>query len=50
MGEIASEAIIARLADWEADAVFGLPGDGTNGIMEGLRLPDRYPERSRTLR
>jgi pyruvate dehydrogenase (quinone) len=31
------EAIIARLADWGVDTVFGLPGDGINGIMEGLR-------------
>ncbi len=37
MGEIASEALIARLADWGVDTVFGLPGDGINGIMEGLR-------------
>ncbi|MET7392313.1 thiamine pyrophosphate-dependent enzyme [Dactylosporangium sp. NPDC005572] len=31
------EAIIARLADWGVDTVFGLPGDGVNGLMEGLR-------------
>ena len=31
------EALIARLADWGVDTVFGLPGDGINGIMEGLR-------------
>ncbi|MGI5243961.1 thiamine pyrophosphate-dependent enzyme [Dactylosporangium sp. CA-139066] len=31
------EAIIARLADWGVDTVFGLPGDGINGLMEGLR-------------
>ncbi|MEV0568044.1 thiamine pyrophosphate-dependent enzyme [Dactylosporangium sp. NPDC050588] len=31
------EALIARLADWGVDTVFGLPGDGVNGIMEGLR-------------
>jgi pyruvate dehydrogenase (quinone) len=34
---IASEALIERLADWGVDTVFGLPGDGINGIMEGLR-------------
>ncbi len=37
MAAIASEAIITRLADWGADTVFGIPGDGINGIMEGLR-------------
>jgi pyruvate dehydrogenase (quinone) len=37
MGQIASEALIERLADWGIDTVFGLPGDGINGIMEGLR-------------
>nr|BFE62053.1 thiamine pyrophosphate-binding protein [Dactylosporangium thailandense] len=31
------EAIIARLAAWGVDTVFGLPGDGINGLMEGLR-------------
>jgi pyruvate dehydrogenase (quinone)/pyruvate oxidase len=37
MARIASEALIGRLADWGVDTVFGLPGDGINGIMEGLR-------------
>ena len=37
MGAIASEALISRLADWGVDTVFGLPGDGINGLMEGLR-------------
>jgi len=37
VGRIASEALIERLADWGVDSVFGLPGDGINGIMEGLR-------------
>ncbi|ONK13036.1 putative thiamine pyrophosphate-containing protein YdaP [Streptomyces sp. MP131-18] len=26
-----------RLVDWGVDTVFGLPGDGVNGLMEGLR-------------
>src|SRR5215468_2874650 len=34
---IASEVMIGRLADWGVDTVFGLPGDGINGIMQGLR-------------
>ncbi|HEY2793863.1 MAG TPA: thiamine pyrophosphate-binding protein, partial [Micromonosporaceae bacterium] len=37
MGQIAAEVMIARLADWGVDTVFGIPGDGINGIMEGLR-------------
>ncbi|GAB1692281.1 thiamine pyrophosphate-dependent enzyme [Krasilnikovia sp. M28-CT-15] len=37
MGQIAAEAMIARLAEWGVDTVFGMPGDGINGIMEGLR-------------
>lgn len=44
MARIASEAIIERLADWGVDTVFGLPGDGVNGIMEGLR---RHQDRVR---
>src|SRR5918911_1825313 len=37
METIASEVLISRLAEWGVDTVFGLPGDGINGIMEGLR-------------
>jgi pyruvate dehydrogenase (quinone)/pyruvate oxidase len=44
MARIASEALIARLAEWGVDTVFGLPGDGINGIMEGLR---RHADRVR---
>ncbi len=44
MGQITSEALIERLADWGVDTVFGLPGDGINGLMEGLR---RHQDRIR---
>ncbi len=37
METITSEVLIVRLADWGVDTVFGIPGDGINGIMEGLR-------------
>ncbi|BCJ47037.1 pyruvate oxidase [Actinoplanes ianthinogenes] len=37
MAEIVSEVLIERLAAWGVDTVFGIPGDGINGIMEGLR-------------
>src|ERR1700758_2203135 len=39
MAKIASELLWERLADWGVDTVFGLPGDGINGLMEGLRRP-----------
>src|SRR6266511_3950502 len=42
MTTIASEVLISRLADWAVDTVYALPGDGINGVMEGLRrLRDR---------
>ena len=44
MSRIASESLIERLADWGVDTVFGIPGDGINGIMEGLR---RHQDRVR---
>ncbi|GAA3454043.1 thiamine pyrophosphate-dependent enzyme [Dactylosporangium matsuzakiense] len=37
MGEITAEVLVSRLAEWGVDTVFGIPGDGINGIMEGLR-------------
>jgi pyruvate dehydrogenase (quinone)/pyruvate oxidase len=42
--QIASELMVERLIDWGVDTVFGLPGDGINGIMEGFR---RHKERIR---
>jgi len=47
MKKIASELLVERLIDWGVDTVFGLPGDGINGIMEGLRRhQDRISRRS----
>src|SRR6185312_2579138 len=37
MGMIAAELLVTRLADWGVDTVFGLPGDGINGLTEALR-------------
>src|ERR1700754_2985838 len=37
MGQTASDVLIEGLLDWGVDVVFGLPGDGINGIMEALR-------------
>src|SRR6185437_2831101 len=42
--KIAAEALIERLADWGVDTIFGLPGDGINGITEALR---RHQDRLR---
>src|ERR1700747_3674923 len=33
----ASDVFIDALCDWGVDTIFGLPGDGINGIMEALR-------------
>ena len=33
----AAEVIVDRLIDWGVSVVFGLPGDGINGLMEALR-------------
>lgn len=33
----ASDVLVESLIDWGVDVVFGLPGDGINGIMEALR-------------
>jgi pyruvate dehydrogenase (quinone)/pyruvate oxidase len=37
MAQTASDVLIDRLIDWGVDTIFGLPGDGINGIMEALR-------------
>jgi pyruvate dehydrogenase (quinone) len=33
----AADVLVDRLTDWGVRVVFGLPGDGINGIMEALR-------------
>ncbi len=35
--ETASDQLVQRLIEWGIDTVFGLPGDGINGVMEALR-------------
>src|SRR5207237_2675406 len=34
----AADVLVDRLIDWDVRVVFGLPGDGINGIMEALRV------------
>src|SRR3954451_21509078 len=33
----AADILIETLIDWDVKVIFGLPGDGINGIMEALR-------------
>ena len=37
MATTAADVLVETLLDWGVDVVFGLPGDGINGIMEALR-------------
>jgi pyruvate dehydrogenase (quinone) len=37
MTETAADVLIDTIHDWGVDVVFGMPGDGINGIMEALR-------------
>ena len=37
MAKTAADVSIEGLIDWGVDVIFGLPGDGINGIMESLR-------------
>lgn len=38
MAETVGEMLINRLSEWGVDVIFGFPGDGINGIFEGLRV------------
>src|SRR5437868_6662366 len=38
MAETAADVLVERIISWGVDTVFGLPGDGINGIMEALRI------------
>ena len=33
----AADVLVESLIDWGVEVVFGMPGDGINGIMESLR-------------
>src|SRR5213080_5096994 len=37
MAQTAADVLIETLLDWDVQVVFGLPGDGINGIVEALR-------------
>jgi pyruvate dehydrogenase (quinone)/pyruvate oxidase len=37
MGQTAADLLLDTIHDWGVEVVFGLPGDGINGLMEALR-------------
>ena len=37
MAQTGGDVLVDTLIDWGVEVVFGLPGDGINGIMEALR-------------
>ncbi len=37
MPKTSADFLAELLMDWGVDTIFGLPGDGINGIMESLR-------------
>jgi len=37
MSKTAADVLVENLIDWGVEVVFGIPGDGINGIMEALR-------------
>jgi len=37
MARTAADILVDILHEWGVDTVFGLPGDGINGVMEALR-------------
>ena len=37
MATTAADILIDAICDWGVEVIFGLPGDGINGIMEALR-------------
>jgi pyruvate dehydrogenase (quinone) len=38
MGKTVGDILVERLIEWDVDTIFGLPGDGVNGIFEALRI------------
>jgi pyruvate dehydrogenase (quinone) len=38
MASTVADLLVERLLDWGVDTIFGLPGDGINGLFEALRV------------
>ena len=43
MKKIAAESLVERLIDWGVDTIFGLPGDGINGLLGAFSRADDQP-------
>jgi pyruvate dehydrogenase (quinone) len=41
MAKTVADLLVDRLISWGVDTIFGLPGDGVNGIFEALRQRDQ---------
>jgi pyruvate dehydrogenase (quinone) len=39
-----ADKVVARLAEWGAERIFGYPGDGINGLLGALRRAGNHPE------
>ena len=37
MAQTAGDVLVQTLIDWGVDTIFGIPGDGINGVFEALR-------------
>ena len=37
MADTAADVLVDTIMEWGVEVIFGLPGDGINGIMEALR-------------
>lgn len=46
----AADVLVEALLDWGVEVVFGLPGDGINGIIESLRTHQEIHSGSGTKR
>jgi pyruvate dehydrogenase (quinone) len=41
MANTAADILLDTLHDWGVEVIFGLPGDGINGIIESLRQREK---------
>jgi hypothetical protein len=39
MASTAADVLIESLQDWDVDTIFGLPGDGINGLPGAINFP-----------
>lgn len=40
MAQTAADILIETIMDWGVEVIFGLPGDGINGIIEDLHFSE----------